>query len=202
MKKIWKLFSSDYVYKSDEELMELVIANDQEAFKVLYDRYKSAVYHYLILKVKPEIADELIQEIFIKMLNGKEQFRFASKFKTWLWKIVTNSTIDYYRSKEHQQKNNFDELTHQDGEEKIASEELSQEAYLMEKADAALFEQCFNCLSDEQKMAIVLSTKAELSNNEIAAELNVSVGAVKSILFRAKEKLINCVKKGGCDGKK
>lgn len=181
--------------------MELVIANDQDAFKALYDRHKSAVYHYLLIKVKPEIADELIQEIFIKMLNARSAFNFNSKFKTWFWKIVTNSTIDYYRSKEHQQKNNSEELTHLDGEEKIESNDLSLEAQLIEKADQALFDQCFLCLSKEQQEAILLSTKVEMSNAEIAKELNVSVGAVKSILFRAKDKLINCIKKGGCDGK-
>jgi len=201
MKKLWKLFGTDYVYKSDEELMELVITNDQEAFKTLYERHKSAVYHYLLLKVKPEIADELIQEIFIKMLNARTSFNFSSKFKTWFWKIVTNSTIDYYRSKEHQHKNKFEELTFSDGEEKIESEMLSQEALLIEKANQELFDHCFQCLSEDQQMAIVLSIKAELSNNEIAKELNVSIGAVKSILFRAKEKLITCIKKGGCDEK-
>lgn len=201
MKKLWKLFNSDYVYKSDEELMELIIANDQEAFKTLYDRHKSAVYHYLLMKVKPEIADELIQEIFIKMLNARSSFNFSSKFKTWFWKIVTNTTIDYYRSKEHQQKNNFEELTHLDGEEKIESKDLSQDALLIEKADQVLFDHCFTCLSIEQQEAIVLSTKVELSNAEIAKALDLSVGAVKSILFRAKDKLINCIKNGGCDGK-
>jgi RNA polymerase sigma-70 factor (ECF subfamily) len=197
IKKMWKLFNPRYVKYSDEDLMKLILDNDISAFEELYSRYKDPIFSYLSLKLDQSKAEDELQEIFIKLIKNKNSFKFESKFKTWIWSIVRNSVIDVYRSAEHKNKNNFDEIIEESGEEFLISPLSSQEELLLEKTTKAQLEICFNELSIDQKEAMILSTQSELSNAEIAKVMNVSVGAVKSMLFRSKEKLIECFKRGG-----
>jgi RNA polymerase sigma-70 factor (ECF subfamily) len=177
--------------------MKQLIENDNEAFNELYKRYNASIYSYLYYSVDQNTADELLQEIFLKVIKSKSGFKFESKFKTWLWTITKNTVIDHYRSAEHNHRNSFDELTNEEGEESFAIELDSMEEMILQKTQKKYLEICFNELSKEQKEATLLSIHSELSNAEIAAIMNLSVGAVKSLLFRSKEKLIECCKKGG-----
>ncbi len=196
---IEKLFSNDLVYKSDEELMREFQADQTLAFNELYSRYKSALYSYFSRLTSPSIAEELLQELFIKIIQKKNSFQFKSTFKTWIWTIANNTIIDFWRSKNHQIQKLTIELDDQIDDQINESHFLidSPEDVLLKKVKNKQLEDCINELPEEQKQIVFLHTYSELSHEEISQITDASIGAIKSALFRAKEKLTQCFKKGG-----
>jgi RNA polymerase sigma-70 factor (ECF subfamily) len=79
----------------------------------------------------------------------------------------------------------------------LPSDDLSAEEQLIEKTDLKQIEHCLNELTKEQKEIVLLHTHSELSYKEISAQTQLSIGAVKSVLFRSKVKLAECFKRGG-----
>ena len=182
---------------SDEELMKLIQLDKQEAFSELYSRYKSPIYNYFCGLTGPVLADEFMQDTFIKVLTKRMTFRFESKVKTWIWTIAKNTLRDHWRSLDHKMKNSFDPLVTISGDEIYEAPLESAEIIILKKVNKQQLEDCINELPIDQKEVVYLHTHSELSNQEIADLSQISVGAVKSILFRSKEKLIDCFKRGG-----
>lgn len=197
MKQLSKLFSSPYVSMSDEELMKLIQADKEPAFGELYSRYRSPLYSYFRGLLGSTLAEELMQETFIKVLNNRLSFRFESKVKSWIWIIAKNTLRDYWRSVDHKMKNAFDSLETSEGDEIFEAPLDSAEEVILKKVNLQQLEDCINGLPTDQKEIVFLHIQSELSNQEIAEMNNISLGAVKSILFRSKNKLIDCFKRGG-----
>jgi RNA polymerase sigma-70 factor (ECF subfamily) len=192
---ISKLFAKDLVYKSDEELMKEFQVDQTLAFNELYHRYKSALYTYFLKLTSPSIAEELLQELFIKVIQKKNSFEFKSTFKTWIWKIAHNTIIDYWRSKNHQIQKITVELDDEINESHFLIDSVEQE--LLKKVTNKQLQLCINELPEEQQQIVFLHTYSELSHDEISQITGNSVGSIKSTLFRAKEKLTQCFKRGG-----
>ncbi len=193
-----KLFSSKYVSTSDEELMTLIQTNDSLAFNELYSRYKVGLNSYFSGLLDPTIAEELMQETFIKILNKSHMFRFESKVKTWIWTIAKNTIRDHWRSVDHKIINSFDSLTDQEtGEELFEAPLTSNEELILSKVIKKQLTACIEELSEDQREIVLLHIQSELSHQEISELTQIQIGAIKSHLFRAKDKLINCFKHGG-----
>jgi RNA polymerase sigma-70 factor (ECF subfamily) len=192
-----KLFPSQLVSMSDEDLMRLIQAGNTNAFDQLYSRYKSPLYSYLHRLLNQSIAEELLQEIFLKFLVRKNSFRFDCSLKTWLWTITRNTVIDHWRSLDHRMKNSFDPLETMTGEEFFESPLDGLEIALLKKTNKEQLLECIAELPTVQQEIVLLHIHSELSNQEIADQLNLGLGAVKTVLFRIKEKLIDCLKRGG-----
>ena len=94
-------------------------------------------------------------------------------------------------------RNSFEELNSEEGEENYSHQTETQEELLLKKVTLAQLKICVDELPDQQKEIVFLHIQSELSNQEIADLTSTGVGAVKSILFRSKEKLIECFKRGG-----
>ena len=170
-------------------------ADQMQAFQELYQRYKSPLYTYFLRLSTADTAEELLQEVFIKIVQNKNSFQFKSTFKTWIWSIANHTMIDHWRSKNHQ--NN---LVTTNLSEEISSDlfELSsQEEQFLKKVTKRQLEECINELPLEQRQIVLLHTYSELSHDEISNITSVSVGAIKSTLFRAKDKLTECFRRGG-----
>lgn len=182
---------------SDEELMTLIQTNNQMAFNELYFRYKVPLYSYFYGLLNKAIAEELLQETFLKIVSKRDTFRFESQVKTWVWTVAKNTLRDHWRSVDHKMRNSFDQLSSEEGEEIYSHQSDSQEEEFLKKVTLAQLKICIEKLPDQQKEIIFLNIQSELSNQEIANLTNVGLGAVKSILFRSKEKLSECFKRGG-----
>lgn len=177
--------------------MTLIQTNNEKAFNELYSRYKTPLYSYFYGLLNKPLAEELLQETFIKIVNNRESFRFESKVKTWVWTIAKNTLRDHWRGQDHKMRNSFDQLHTEEGDEIYADQSDSLEEAFLKKVTLAQLKLCINELPDQQKEIIFLNIQSELSNQEIANLTNVGVGAIKSILFRSKEKLLECFKRGG-----
>jgi RNA polymerase sigma-70 factor (ECF subfamily) len=197
-----KLFKPNLVTYNDEELMQLLVKKqNHEAFEILYLRYKSPVFNYLCSQISKAQAEDLLQDIFIKFVSKASDYRGEAKVKTWIWTIARNSLIDFFRSSQHKfemQALAINGIT-QDDEPifDLPSDDLSAEEQLIEKTDLKQIEHCLNELTKEQKEIVLLHTHSELSYKEISAQTQLSIGAVKSVLFRSKAKLAECFKRGG-----
>lgn len=178
--------------------MKLIQASDTNAFEVLYSRYRVPVYSYLSGMVNPSLAEELVQETFIKVINRNSSFRFESKVKTWIWTIAKNTLQDHWRSVDHRINSSLESLhSSETGEEMYEAEIDSHEELLLKKITHEQLKACINELPEDQREIVFLHTQSELSNQEISELTGASVGAVKSVLFRCKEKLTACFKRGG-----
>lgn len=177
--------------------MELIQQDKEGAFQELYRRYGTPIYNYFMRLIGPVIAEDLMQDTFIKVLSKRMTFRFESKVKTWIWIIAKNTLRDHWRSQEFKMKNSFETLFSDHGEEVLESPMDSSEMMIMNKLTKEQLISCIDYLPAEQREVVLLHIHSELSNQEIAELTGFSLGAIKSILFRSKEKLIECFKRGG-----
>lgn len=179
--------------------MKRVQESDYAAFEELYMKYKKPIYSYFLAKTtSKEEAEELLQDTFMKVLDKKNSFRFESKFSTWLWTLSRNLFIDKYRSNyQHESKIESLENDERFSIEDIDSDLDTAETLLIQKYEEKGIKNCIDELPTNQKEAILLKIYSDLSYEEISRELTLSVAAVKSLLVRSKDKLINCLRSGG-----
>jgi RNA polymerase sigma-70 factor (ECF subfamily) len=173
--------------------------DDRNAFGALYERFKGPIMSYIAQMTRnPCTAEELTQEVFLRIYRARETYEPQAKFSTWLWSIARNATIDHLRKKKELSDEGH---VFEEGEEatsrveELASSTPDAEALLVEHADRASLEDCLSKLSDPQRETLNLRISGELSYEEIAETLKIKVPAVKSLLHRARLALSECLKR-------
>jgi RNA polymerase sigma factor (sigma-70 family) len=177
--------------------MKLLQEDEMSAFEILYDRYRTPLFSYLKRQAGDAVAEDLLQEIFIKIVNGKNSFAFQSSVRTWIWTITRNALTDYYRSAANQHRKMDEEFLSEEGEEVLPSLEESQEEMILKKTSQRQLELCLEELPANQKEAVLLQTQSELSYEEVGAIMKTTTKAIKSLLSRARAGLLDCFKRGG-----
>lgn len=169
---------------SDEDLMLLVGRGDEGAFVELIDRHQQRVlniaYRYMCEQTE---AEDIAQEAFIKVYKARKSYKPTAKFTTWLHRIAVNICLNSIRDRKHSPVVGIAEDDLLKGavskpQEKSETDELKE-----------IVKSAVMSLPDNQKMAIILSKYEELSYNEISDVMELSVEAVKSLIFRAKDVL-------------
>jgi RNA polymerase sigma-70 factor (ECF subfamily) len=165
-------------------------------FQSLYDQFQSRILRYLINMVGEADAEDLTQEIFIKISKALPNFRGECKLSTWVYRIATNGALDRIRSSAYQAK------APTISDEKVVIEVDDRNIWTGEKVPvlewqvvrkemSECLQEYIQRLPESYRMVLALSEFEGLSNQEIAAILNVSIGAVKIRLHRARERLRN-----------
>lgn len=170
---------------SDENLMLNYSGGDAQAFESLYQRHKGPLYRFILRQSGQDFADELYQDIWLKVINTRTSYQVKATFKTWLYHIARNRIIDHYRRQNLRAVNeNTDDLASISGAENVQPENRleanNQHALLM----IAIAE-----LPQDQKEAFLLKQEAGLGIEEIAKTTGVSYEAAKSRLRYAIKKL-------------
>lgn len=174
---------------SDWDVIQRILAGESELFSEILNRYKKAVYSlcYRMIKSQEE-AEDLSQEVFIKVYQYLKKYDPQYKFSTWILKIATNTTIDYLRKKK------IDTLPL---EEEIESkqESASAEVVYFHRYNKLLIEKAINGLPEDYRILIILYHQHGLSYQEIADSVKLPMSKVKNRLHRGrsllKEQLIN-----------
>lgn len=169
----------------DVELMLRFQKGDATAFEALVHRHTRAVlnlvYRYL---GDASRAEDVAQDVFVKVYKARMKYEPKAKFSTWLYRVAVNHCLNDIRSRKSQPSLSApinDLLEHPSGEDPDAR--LRREELRRAVKDA------LDALPEHQRMAVLLARYQELSYDQIAETLGMSLEAVKSLLFRAKENL-------------
>jgi RNA polymerase sigma-70 factor, ECF subfamily len=167
-------------------------------FQAVYDDFHPKILRYLTNIIGENEAEDLTQDVFVKVSRTLETFRGESKFSTWLYRIATNTAIDKMRTSSFRQDIDINELDDSDdtGDRLlwIGEEKLSVEQSLMQKEMYQCFIEYVKKLPVNYRTIMVLSELEGFTNNEIAEVLGISLDTVKIRLHRGKTKLIQELK--------
>lgn len=163
-------------------LVERVQNGDREAFMVLTQLYQRKIFQlaYSYFRNKEDALD-IVQETFLRFYQKVHMFQKGRNFQNWLLQLAKNICIDYYR-KHHKRDN---ELRREENIEKVnpTSNESSHHDPTSDLKE--IFSRCLAKLSDKQRMIFVLKHYNHLHYSEIAQILNIALGTVKSLHFKA-----------------
>jgi RNA polymerase sigma-70 factor (family 1) len=165
--------------------------NKSSAFKNLYNEYHQLVYNVALIYLQNvEDAEEITQDVFLKMYHSLDNFNQKSTLKTWIYRITINQSLDYIKHKSSQKRFfMFGKKTSTDYEIVKLSDFEHPGILIENKENAALLFQIINKLPENQKTAFILSKIDELSNPEISEIMQLSISSVESLIFRAKSNL-------------
>jgi len=168
----------------DAELMLRLKAGDPASFGLLLARYRGPVIHFLYRMVQnAAVAEELAQEVFLRVYRARASYVASAKFTTWLFRIALNLALNNLRDARDQKENaSLDEL-------QVADRGPSAEQRLVEAARLAEIRGAIRALPDKQRAAVLMHKYEEMGYAQIAEVLGCSESAVKSLLFRAYETL-------------
>ncbi len=179
--------------KEDDEnvrLMRLVGAGDTHAFEELIERHQSLVAGTVarMLGSNSEVED-IAQQVFIRVWKSADRYKHRAKFTTWLLKITRNLVFNELRRT--RRRAHVPIQMEPEAEEIPLKDETNPmpDASLLERELQEAIEQAITELPEKQRMALILRRYEELNYEQIAEILDLSVPAVKSILFRARSEL-------------
>ncbi|HXJ47456.1 MAG TPA: sigma-70 family RNA polymerase sigma factor [Candidatus Dormibacteraeota bacterium] len=183
--------------RSDVQLMLDVKAGDQQSFELLLQRYRTPLVNFLYRMVRSrEQAEDLAQEVFLRVYRAREDYEPSAKFTTWLFRIATNLALNSLRDHRYQKLEiSMDApivANAEDGDERmmeVADEHPDIEQHLVEESRKKMIRHAIEKLPEKQRAAVLLHKYQELDYSEIAKILRCSESALKSLLFRAYETL-------------
>lgn len=158
---------------------------DTAAFEVLYSNHKGPLYRYVLRQCDESLAEEIFQDIWIKLINARDKYEVKAKFTTWLYNIAHNRIVDHYRRQNIRIVNNYDENI--SCAPAVKNEQPEQQAQYDEQAEKLLT--AIRNLPPEQRDTFLLREEVGLTIDEIAKTTGVSFEAAKSRLRYAINKL-------------
>ena len=164
---------------------------NQSRFEKLYHEYKTLVYNVALNYLQnSEDAEEITQDVFVKIYNSLDSFNQKSSYKTWIYRITINQCLDYIKQKNSQKRFFMFGKKSQNEQEYLNTATFEHPGILMEnKEEAAILFEVINTLTENQKTAFLLSKLDGISNPEISEIMQLSISSVESLVFRAKATL-------------
>lgn len=179
---------------TEPELLIKISQGNESAFRVLFERHSPTVLGYLIKLLKNKAkAEEILQEIWMKLLKNSASLKVTDSVLPWLLTLARNAALDDLRSSK--KLDLFDDIEKIDTPELIQKSEIEQLISTQEQAD--ILKNCLEHLADSQRVATLLWMSEDISLDQIAREMGdrFTLASVKSLLFRAKKHLGDCLKR-------
>lgn len=172
---------------NDEELLSLYCSGNNPAFDILYNRHRDSLYRFILRQNNNIIAvtEEIFQEVWINVINNKNQFRNDSKFSTWLYQIARNKLIDNARKSATRKEKLHDNIDTQSVESSTPEPDHKTQLELC----IELLQGFVLQLPEEQKEAFVLKHDTSKSIDDLALITNTTHETFKSRLRYAMKKL-------------
>jgi RNA polymerase sigma-70 factor (ECF subfamily) len=175
----------------DTQLMIRAQADDAESFGLLLERNRNVVVQYLCRMVQNRaIAEELAQDVFVRVYRSRLKYEPTAKFSTWLYRITTNVALNHFRDQKQTQ--NQVSLDFEDGERlrrEAPDRGLLVEDRLLREALASQIRRAVRGLPAKQRAAVIMHKYQEMDYAQIAGVLGCTPSAVKALMFRAYETL-------------
>lgn len=181
--------------EADEVLMMRYQQGEVRAFEILLERHRKPVFNFLLRYVRTRAtAEDLLQEVFLRVIKGAEKYQRQAKFTTWLYTIARNLCVDHSRRQKHRKAQSLDAPLTSDsdsgslmdviGDQQIGSDRRAVSSQLGDKLKAAI-----DGLSDEQREVFLMREFLDMPFKEIAEVVGVPENTVKSRMRYALEKL-------------
>jgi RNA polymerase sigma-70 factor (ECF subfamily) len=179
---------------SDAEIMLRVAAGDEAGFPLLVEKYRRQMVHYMYRMVHNQaIAEELAQEVFLRVYRARASYRAEAKFSTWIYRIATNLGVNHARDTRHERGAQTVYLDQPDPETgmspDVADTTPSVEQDMLRDARLAAIRKHVMALPERQRTAVLMHKYQDLDYKQIGAVLKLSESATKSLLFRAYQTL-------------
>ena len=166
----------------DAELMLRVGEGDDSSFALLLNKYRAPVVHFLYRMVQDAaVAEELAQDVFLRVYRSRAGYKPTAKFTTWLFRIASHLALNWIRDAKTERAR--EELGEMPDRRSSVEQSLVREAGLIEVRTAVA------ALPERQRAAVLMHKFEEMDYSQIAKALDLSESAVKSLLFRAYETL-------------
>ncbi len=182
----------------ERRLIKKCAKGNLEAFEELIEKYEKTAYNIALKMLKnQDDAMDISQEAFIKVFKSIKTFNFESSFSTWLYRIVTNTCLDFLRKKNNNVYSLDTPINTEDGEiqRDIPDTLNSPEEILDKQLTKELVHDSINKLDENHKAIIILRDIQGFSYEEISQILDCSLGTVKSRISRARNNLKDIILK-------
>ncbi len=179
--------------RSDVQLMMDVKAGDTASFDLLLEKYRTPLVNYLYRMVRDTAtAEDLAQEVFLRIYRARKDYFAGAKFTTWLFRIATNLALNSVRDNRHRRKELSLDAPASDEDEapiQVPTNEMRIDEHMIERDRCEFIRRTIAALPEKQRAAVLLHKYEEMDYGEIAKVLECSESALKSLLFRAYETL-------------
>ena len=184
---------------SDAEVMLRVASGDDPAFDYLVEKYRRPMISFMYRMTHNQaVAEELAQEVFLRVYRSRQSYEASAKFTTWLYRIATNLAVNHARDTKHERPENTVNIDEPDAETgmtvDVADTGLNAEQNILRSERLAAIRKQVEALPERQRMAVLMHKYQNMDYKQIAAVLKLSESATKSLLFRAYETLRETLK--------
>ena len=175
----------------DAELMLRVKEGDVACFAVLLEKHRASVIHFIYRLVEEQgVAEELAQEVFLRVYRSRSSYEAAAKFRTWLFRIATHLALNWLRDQKHDRaQERLDDASADLPSRQLPDRRPSVEQRLVREAELREIREAIAALPEKQRAAVLMHKYEEMEYTQIAKVLGCSESAIKSLLFRAYETL-------------
>lgn len=179
---------------SDAEVMLRVGAGDDAAFDYLVEKFRRQIISFMYRMTHNQaVAEELAQEVFLRVYRSRASYQADAKFSTWLYRIATNLAVNHARDTKAERTAPSVSLDEPDQETgttpDVADATLSVEQQMLRNERLAAIKKHVMALPERQRMAVLMHKYQEMDYKQIGEVLKLSESATKSLLFRAYETL-------------
>ena len=179
---------------NDAEVMLRVKAGDETAFAYLVQKYRRPMVSFMYrMSHNSAAAEDLAQEVFLRVYRSRENYEASAKFTTWLYRIATNLAVNHARDTRHERPENMVSLDEPDEDTGLTVDvpdgSATAEETIMKRERMAAIRQRVQALPERQRTAVIMHKYQQMDYRQIAEVLKLSESATKSLLFRAYETL-------------
>jgi RNA polymerase sigma-70 factor (ECF subfamily) len=179
---------------SDAEIMLRAKAGDQSAFDYLVQKYRRPMVSFMYRMARnAAAAEDLAQEVFLRVYRSRTSYEASAKFTTWLYRIATNLAVNHARDTRHERPEvqvSLDEPNEESGTTlELPDAGLSAEQVMVRRERMLAIRSKVEALPEQQRLAVIMHKYQQMDYKEIALVLKKSESATKSLLFRAYETL-------------
>jgi RNA polymerase sigma-70 factor, ECF subfamily len=179
---------------TDADVMLRVKAGDDSAFDYLVQKYRRPIINFMYrMAHNSAAAEDLAQEVFLRVYRSRGNYEPTAKFTTWLYRIATNLGVNYARDTRHERPENVTNLDEADTETgqtpDLADKTPNVEEEIVRRERLAAIRKKVEALPERQRMAVLMHKYQQMDYRQIAEVLKLSESATKSLLFRAYETL-------------
>ena len=179
---------------TDAEVMLRVKAGDQSAFDYLVQKYRRPLVSFMYRMARnTAAAEDLAQEVFLRVYRSRQTYEASAKFTTWLYRIATNLAVNHARDTRHDRPEvtvSLDEPDEETGTTlDVADSTVSAEEALVRRERVVAIRAKVESLPERQRLAVIMHKYQQMDYKQIAEVLKLSESATKSLLFRAYETL-------------